>query len=96
MDPERLPDEISFAAPTLKRVESMAKKNGLSRQHLAIGYARMAYGKAKIVFGAETVEQVRENIANWKSSIPEELLIVIQESFRAVDAKILSPNMWQL
>lgn len=96
MDPGRLPDEVRFAAPTLKRVESLAKKNRLSRQHLAIGYARMAYRKAKIVFGAETVEQVRENIANWKSSIPEELPIVIQESFRDVDVKILSPNMWKL
>ena len=96
MDPGRLPDEVRFAAPTLKRVESLAKRNGLSRQHLAIGYARMAYRKAKIVFGAETVEQVRENIANWKSSIPEELPIVIQESFRNVDVKILSPDMWKL
>jgi aryl-alcohol dehydrogenase-like predicted oxidoreductase len=96
MDPGRLPDEISFAAPTLKKVESLAKKNGLSRQHLAIGYARMAYGKAKIVFGAETAEQVRDNIVNWKSSIPEELSMVIQELFRDVDFKILSPNLWQL
>jgi aryl-alcohol dehydrogenase-like predicted oxidoreductase len=96
MHPERLPDEISFAGPTLKRVESLAKKNGLSRQHLAIGYARIAYRKAKILFGAETVEQVRENIVNWKFSIPEELSLVIQESFRDVDVKILSPNMWPL
>jgi aryl-alcohol dehydrogenase-like predicted oxidoreductase len=96
MDPGRLPDEVRFAAPTLKRVESLAKRNRLSRQHLAIGYARMAYRKAKIVFGAETVEQVRENIVNWKSSIPEELPIVIQESFRDIDVKILSPDMWKL
>jgi aryl-alcohol dehydrogenase-like predicted oxidoreductase len=96
MDPGRLPDKLHFAASTLKKVESLAKKNGLSRQHLAIGYARMAYSKANIIFGAETVEQVGENIVSWKSGIPEELPTVIQQSFKDVDLRILSPNMWML
>ncbi|NQT47407.1 MAG: aldo/keto reductase [Chloroflexi bacterium] len=96
MDIEDLPPSMLFASRTLGTFKSLAEKVGVSRQHLALGYSREAYPNAKILFGAETPEQVRTNLLRWGNALPEWVVTEAKETFRDVQKDILNPSLWPL
>lgn len=94
MDLDELPGRMEFARPILERLVSISKKFGMTRQEIALGYLKAKVPNACIIFGAETPEQVEENVASWRKTFPGSLVAHLQEIFISVDERILNPVLW--
>ena len=94
MSIDSLPEHMQFAAPVLKRLNSLARDVKLSIMELCIGYVKHAFQNAKIVIGAETPAQVKENLKFWNVVWPDGLTQKIQIEFKDVDEMILNPSLW--
>ena len=89
-----MPEHMRFAAPVLNRLTSLAQDAGLSINKLCIGYIKNAFPHARLVFGAETPAQVRENMKCWDVAWQDEITARIQMEFKDVDQMILNPSLW--
>jgi len=96
MAPDEVPPGMRFAAPILERAGRLAKRSGLTREQLALGYVRQAHPEAKVIFGAETLEQVQENLKSWEMVLPDGISSQVQKDFGNVEDKILNPAAWPL
>jgi aryl-alcohol dehydrogenase-like predicted oxidoreductase len=85
---------MSFASQTLKSFELLARRAKISRQQLALGYVREVYPEAKILFGAETILQVKSNLEAWNHTLSQWIVKEAQELFHDVDEKVLNPSLW--
>ena len=94
MDQAQLSDDMEFAQKTLEQLDGLVKEFSIDRNHLALGYVKNKYPEAKIIFGAETPIQIKENFDTWQESISIDLVNRIESIFRNVDEKILNPVLW--
>jgi aryl-alcohol dehydrogenase-like predicted oxidoreductase len=94
MDLSDLPLHMGFARPVLADYDRCCRRYDLTRGHVALSYIKQKYPAAKIVFGAETADQVRRNIEEWAGMLPDRLTVEIDEMFAEVDEKILDPGKW--
>ncbi len=96
MNQEQLSDDMKFAQKTLEQLNGLVKEFSVDRNHLALGYVKNKYPEAKIIFGAETPIQIKENFDIWQKSISVDLVNRIESIFRNVDEKILNPVLWSV
>lgn len=94
MSVEELQGYMQFVSPVLKRLDELCWDSGLTRQGLALCYARYAYPYSKILFGVEMPEQLDENMAYWNESLPVTVVDHVREVFDNVDERILNPIFW--
>jgi aryl-alcohol dehydrogenase-like predicted oxidoreductase len=94
MDAGEIPDKMAFAIPVIEKLESLSKEFGLTRHEIAFGYIKSEMPNAHVVFGAETKEQVTENLAVWQKGIPTCLGEKIRMTFSNVNEQILNPHLW--
>lgn len=94
MDRKDVPERISFALPVLDKLEALRSSYGMSMQELALGYVRFKYPNAKVLFGADTSDQVRENCLKWETPFPASFLEKAKGIFDDLDDKILNPALW--
>ena len=83
-----------FVMPILEKLKAFSDEARLTRQEIAIGYLKAAMPNAKIVFGADTPEQVRENRLCWERVMPATIISEIKQIFDDIDEKILNPSLW--
>jgi aryl-alcohol dehydrogenase-like predicted oxidoreductase len=94
MDSKNVPKKMQLVIPVLEKIDSIVKETGLSRHELALGYAKKAYPNAKIVFGVETQEQLKNNLKSWERSLPLSFVERGKKEFNYVENKILNPVLW--
>lgn len=94
MPPNALPEHMRFAAPVLGRLTSFAQDVGLNIMELCIGYIKNVFPHVRLIFGAETPEQVRENLKFWNAVWTDGLAQRIQTEFEDIDEMILNPSLW--
>lgn len=94
METGAIPDRMSFAIPVIEKLESLSKEFGLTRHEITLGYIKSEMPTARVVFGAETKEQVTENLAAWQKNIPTFLSEKIRMTFSSVNKQILNPSLW--
>jgi aryl-alcohol dehydrogenase-like predicted oxidoreductase len=94
MNPEEIPTNMAFAKPLLKKLEFLASDLGLTRQEIALGYLKSGMPNAHVIFGAETQNQVKENVISWQKRIPESLINQVRAIFPNVSEHILNPLLW--
>lgn len=94
MNPEEIPEKMSFAKPTVRRLVDFAKKVGLAPDQLALGYLKNKAPEAHIVFGAETTTQVNRTVECWKQEIPFEIVPKVEQEFSDCDELIFRPELW--
>ena len=91
MNSEELPGHMQFASQALKKLDAICRDTGLTRQGLALGYARDSYPNAKILFGAETPEQVKDSVNAFSNAYEEGLLKKVREAFPNINKRIPKP-----
>ncbi len=71
LDPEKLGDPIllEHAAPKIRLLRQIAEDNGMSVAQLAIAFMRDCAGVTSLVLGADTPEQVKDNIAYFDTPV---------------------------
>ncbi len=94
MDIEEIPKKMAFAMPVLEKLESISVDSGLTRQEIALGYIKTQMPNSKVIFGADTPEHVKENLACWEKALPSSLVSEIKKQFDNVNEQILNPVKW--
>ena len=94
MDADEIPEKMSFAKPVIEELETISNELKLSRQELALGYVKSEMPNAKVVFGADTPLQVKENVVCWEGEISQPSVDNLKKIFDCVDEKVLNPTLW--
>lgn len=94
MPSESLPEHMRFAAPVINRLALYAQDIGLTVKELCIGYTKHTFPHSRLIFGAETQAQVKENMECWDVDWPSDLSQKIQREFEEIDEMMLNPSLW--
>jgi len=94
MQPDDVPETMTFAKPVIQKVSDFSREWGFQTGELALGFAKTAVPGAKVIFGAETPEQVSVNAALFKKEFPKTLIPLVREHFNRIDERILNPSQW--
>lgn len=95
LDPRDVPPKLAFSVPVLEEFGRLIAGFGLTGREAAIGYIKKRFPESPVLFGAETTEQVRENIRSWQSNVPEALIGVVENLFPEVDERVVNPSLWR-
>lgn len=95
LNSNEMPIKMKFAGTVLETLEDLTQELGLSKQDMAISYAKHAYPNAKIVFGVDGPEQVKDNLISWEKALPTDFVGQIQNTFQFVEERVLNPALWQ-
>lgn len=91
MDLGSVPERMKVALPYLKILEQMAYDMGLSRHELILGYAVGRWGDASVLLGAESSQQVVDNVRSFSA---RNELGIDSEVFINIPENILNPALW--
>ena len=94
MNAEELTENMKFANRILNSLEAFSRETGLSKQDLALGYVGRAFPGTRIIFGAETSRQVKNNLKSWKRTLPDGFVELVQKDFASVEERVLNPALW--
>ncbi len=94
IDAEEISEEMSFARPILERLKCLSEELDLTRQEIALGYIRSAIPNSRVIFGVDTVEQVKENLLCWNKNPSPHMVSQVRKLFGCIDEKILNPTLW--
>ena len=88
LDPDKITDPIlvEHAAPKIRLLRQIAEAEGMSIAQLAIAFMRDTAGITSLVLGADTPEQVKENIAYFDApTLPGSVMQTLRKEFASVD-----------
>lgn len=93
--PGELQQNLSAAAPFLDLLRLMAAKERMTVQQFAFSYIRHMDEIASVVFGAEQIEQVAQNIELLDvPPVSEETIEWLEHEFANTPEFIITPGMW--
>lgn len=95
MDPDRLPENVRFAENSLRTFLKICERYQCSPLEAAVGYVGCNPRIDYVVFGADNSRQLQEYLSFRQWSVPPEMLIDIQASFKDVEEKLVNPSMWR-
>jgi aryl-alcohol dehydrogenase-like predicted oxidoreductase len=96
MDLESVPVAMNFALPVLTMLQKLSLEMALSRREIALLYVKTRFPDAYVIIGAETTQQVRENVDAWSGSMIGSLMKRLEETFADVEESIVDPTKWSI
>ena len=88
LDPDKMTDPIllQHAAPKLRLLRQIAEKENMTLSQLAIAFIRDLPGVTSLVLGADTPEQVQENLKQFATApLSESVMAQLSCEFATVD-----------
>ena len=95
MDESDVPEFLHKARPILRDIDAACRETGYSRIRLAIGYVKQQKALSHLVFGVDSLEQLKEDVALFNEDIPREVCAEISRRFKKLDADIVMPSLWK-
>lgn len=96
MKDEELPTKLQAAKAPLAALRGLSERYGMPISQIAVSYIRDLPGVHSLVIGAETKEQVKDNLALAQGApIPESMREEIALLFREVPEHVVTPVMWK-
>lgn len=93
---EPLPESLSFATPYCVKLMEIAAKANRSVKEIAFSFVRDTLCVSSIVIGAETIEQLSQNIELLNTPLlSQEIYEEIKECFKNVPDEIITPALWK-
>lgn len=94
---ESLPPVLREGAPpALARLRAFAEEEGLSVAQLALSYIRDLEGVHSLVIGAETPEQIDDNVRLLQGpALSERTRARLEQAFRDVPEVLITPMLWK-
>jgi aryl-alcohol dehydrogenase-like predicted oxidoreductase len=89
-----LPPGMRYAAPMIEQVAELSTRFGRSPMEIALAFAKTAYPRTKLIVGAETPEQIRQNAAVAGNTMSGDQIETIKQTFRHVPLNVLNPSRW--
>ncbi len=94
MLPENVPGSMGFATKTLQKVRSLAQAMNLSIEDMCLGYVIHRWPKARIIFGAETREQIARNLFSCAQDFSSAALERIEQELMDCEERVGDPSQW--
>jgi aryl-alcohol dehydrogenase-like predicted oxidoreductase len=95
MDEDEIEAKMSFTIPVVQKIEALCRKYSLKRPELALACIKFKYPDQKVIFGVDSVEQIKINVDIWNELIENKsLLSEIEASFNDIDMMVLDPSLW--
>ena len=94
LDPCQIPVEMGFVQPLLASFIRLSEEIGKNRREIALMYMKSRYPEASIIIGAETPQQVLENVSTWSNTLSAPLMNRLEEELSPVDESIVDPRLW--
>jgi len=94
MKPEDLPASMAFAKSTLGKIDNLCAQYKYTRHKIALLYIKEKYPQAKIIFGAETPIQLKQNLIIWRNNFTSIFEISQIDSLSILDERIINPYFW--
>lgn len=96
MNPDSLTGVLKDAQEPLAKLAKLAEEEGMSIAQLALSYIRDMKEVTSLVIGAETPEQVMDNLRLMEGpGISERTVNEIETCFRGMPVNILNPGLWK-
>lgn len=96
LDPDQLSGSLAPAAGWLRQLREIAAGEGMSVAQLAFSYIRDLDGISSIVFGAESVRQVRQTAALQEGRpLSATARVRIGQAFGFLPEEIITPRFWR-
>jgi len=96
MQPEDVPAGLRATVPVLGALRKLASEHGLTIVNMAMRYALSLNGVTGVVVGAETVEQVEDNLEMAEQGVlPRRLMRSIGDAVPDLPERILYPRYWE-
>lgn len=92
---EQVPPYLEKAKPILCKIDAICKQTGISRIALAMSYVKRESAISHLVFGVDSLEQLKEDIALFQQDLPASLLAEMDSEFAGIDAEIVMPSLWK-
>lgn len=95
MQESEVPPFLAKAKPILRRIEEICRDMGWSRVQLALCYVKEKTGISHLVFGVDSLEQLRENIRLFEQDLPSDAMNAASREFSTLEADIVMPSLWK-
>lgn len=92
-NPETLPDKLKPLSSGLKLIREISSSFNVSVEALALQYALRSSYVSGVLFGVETLEQLKENFRAADELVPDEALKAVNE-IHVENVELLSPVNW--
>ncbi len=93
--PENLPAKMGFAREALEILSGFCRERGLEKKHFLVHYLLRRYPEARLVFGAESLNQVEETIKIFKGEgLNEKDCRAWEQVFPWSEARLVNPTLW--
>lgn len=94
LNPDQLPTRVRHTESMLREYVGFCRRYGLTQPAAALAYLKNRYSSAYVLFGAETEEQVMQNIGCWKTGVPSGFMDEAAHLFEEQDDLVLNPSKW--
>lgn len=95
MKEDEVPDFLKKAKPIVRKIDELCQQYEVSRIELAMSYVKRQDSISHLVFGVDNIEQLKENIALFENSLPNEIIDEISKEFMDIDTDIVMPSLWK-
>lgn len=94
MDPDKLPEEVGFAADYIRKFHRICREYNVSYLKGAVGYVLSHPDIDYIVFGVDNKDQLMEYVAMQEERIPKKMWDTLRIEFANVEEKLVNPTLW--
>lgn len=96
MNEHELPNKVKQAEPMLRKLNTILKTYQKNREELLIGFVKMYEMIDYLVFGVDTLEQLKQDITIFNNSnhLEKDILKNIKSEFSNVPESIIIPSLW--
>lgn len=95
LDEDQVPPYLEKAKPIVRKIKCICDETGISRILLAMAYVKREQSVSHLVFGVDSLEQLKEDIRLFEQELPQKLLEQIDTEFAGIDAEIVMPSLWK-
>jgi aryl-alcohol dehydrogenase-like predicted oxidoreductase len=95
MDENEVPDHLSIAKAPLHQLKTIAASVNKEIKEIAFSFVRDTPGVISLVVGAETIGQLKENLALLSGvSLSAQVYAGILNAFKDLPEELITPALW--
>lgn len=95
LNEDQVPPYLEKAKPVVRKIGRICKETGVSRIALAMGYVKRETAISHLVFGVDSLEQLKEDIQLFQQDLRPSLLTEMDQAFEGIEAGIVMPSLWK-
>ena len=95
MKKDEVPPFLEEAKPIIEKIDTVTDETGLSRIQLAIGYVKKSTVISYLVFGVDSIDQLKEDINIFNDELSDDIYKSLDIMFQGIKAEVVMPSLWK-